>query len=95
MLFLLPAAGWMATRCQRWERELGKPGAAGSSIAIWLELGAVVGHRLLAERHVLSRQRIQRRYQGVVGGAEATMGDGAGEFHLLALSLRPLARHLL
>jgi hypothetical protein len=41
---------------------------AGIGEAIWLGLGAEVGNVPLIQRHVLSRQRIQRRYLGVVDG---------------------------
>jgi hypothetical protein len=38
-------------------------------------------HIALTQRHVLSRQHIQRRYLGVVGFAEADVGHGSGDVH--------------
>jgi hypothetical protein len=46
------------------------------------------------DQPVSRRRRIQRRYLGVVGVAEADVGHRAGAFHLLASFSRQRARRL-
>src|SRR5260370_29458439 len=58
-------------------------------VFIGLGLGTKVGGVLLAETLVVHCQRIQRLYLGMVGIAEADMGNSMGQAHHLIPSPTP------